>query len=80
MTTTIDPVCGKLLTSGQSAIQLEYDQQIHRFCSERCRDLFAADPEHYLGHVPAPVCGECGGAIRPDDVVCPHCGTSLAAG
>ena len=27
-----------------------------------------------------PVCVVCGGAIGIDDLVCPHCGESLAAG
>ena len=27
-----------------------------------------------------PVCAMCGNPISPDDVVCPSCGTSLAAG
>jgi rubrerythrin len=27
-----------------------------------------------------PVCAICGNPIAPDDVVCPSCGTSLAAG
>ena len=27
-----------------------------------------------------PVCAACGGAITIDDLICPHCGESLAAG
>jgi hypothetical protein len=27
-----------------------------------------------------PTCAVCGGRIRADDVVCPHCGASLVAG
>ena len=27
-----------------------------------------------------PVCAACGGEITVDDLVCPHCGVSLAAG
>ncbi len=27
-----------------------------------------------------PVCAACGGAIRIDDLICPHCGESLAGG
>jgi hypothetical protein len=29
---------------------------------------------------PATTCGECGGAIEQDDLVCPHCGISLISG
>lgn len=27
-----------------------------------------------------PVCAICGAAIRPDDVICPNCGTELVGG
>jgi hypothetical protein len=27
-----------------------------------------------------PTCAACGGRIRQDDIVCPHCGTPLVAG
>jgi hypothetical protein len=27
-----------------------------------------------------PVCAACGGTIRRDDIICPHCGESLVSG
>lgn len=30
--------------------------------------------------LPPATCGECGGVIQQDDLVCPHCGISLVAG
>ncbi len=43
----------------------------------RQRDGDKAAPS---GELPPATCAECGGLIEQDDVVCPHCGISLAAG
>ena len=41
-----DPVCGMVVEP--SAIGVDYDDQIYRFCSPACRDLFVAQPQHYV--------------------------------
>jgi hypothetical protein len=38
------------------------------------------DPHPNPPNPDEPTCAVCGGRIRVDDVVCPHCGASLAAG
>lgn len=41
-----DPVCGMAVEP--SAIGANYGDQIYRFCSPACRDLFVAQPQHYV--------------------------------
>ncbi|MBC8078566.1 MAG: YHS domain-containing protein, partial [Chloroflexales bacterium] len=41
-----DPVCG--MAVDPSAIGADYGDQIYRFCSPACRDLFMAQPQHYV--------------------------------
>jgi signal transduction histidine kinase/YHS domain-containing protein len=41
-----DPVCG--MSVGPDAIGAEHDGQLYRFCSPACRDLFLAQPQHYV--------------------------------
>jgi signal transduction histidine kinase/YHS domain-containing protein len=41
-----DPVCG--MTVEPDAIGAEHDGRLYRFCSPACRDLFLAQPGHYL--------------------------------
>jgi uncharacterized protein len=47
-----DPVCGMKVDRAK-ALGLEHAGTTYYFCSEHCRDQFAADPERYTG--PAPV-------------------------
>jgi len=48
-----DPVCGMKVDRAK-AIRLEQPHGTHYFCSERCRDAFAADPGRYRAHERAP--------------------------
>jgi signal transduction histidine kinase/YHS domain-containing protein len=41
-----DPVCG--MSVGPEAIGAEHDGALYRFCSPACRDLFVANPQHYV--------------------------------
>lgn len=41
-----DPVCG--MPAGPAAPGAEHAGQLYRFCSPACRDLFLAQPAHYL--------------------------------
>jgi signal transduction histidine kinase/YHS domain-containing protein len=41
-----DPVCG--MAVGPDAIGAEHEGRLYRFCSPACRDLFLAQPGHYL--------------------------------
>lgn len=47
-----DPVCG-MTVDPNKAPSLTHEGQVFRFCSERCRQKFAAHPESYL-HPPEP--------------------------
>lgn len=44
-----DPVCGMEIDEEQAAAAIEHDGSTYYFCSESCRDQFAADPERYTG-------------------------------
>ena len=48
MTTEIDPVCGMEVTEDDAAARLEWGGKTFLFCSEVCRDEFAADPEEFV--------------------------------
>jgi signal transduction histidine kinase/YHS domain-containing protein len=41
-----DPVCG--MSVGPDAIGAEFAGRLYRFCSPACRDLFVAQPGHYV--------------------------------
>lgn len=41
-----DPVCG--MEVGPDALNIEYGDQLYRFCSPACADLFRAHPDRYL--------------------------------
>ena len=65
---TIDPVCGMQVNT-TSALHLDHRGKTYHFCSERCRERFAADPEAVLNSEKA----EKSGATRGDQYVCPMC-------
>jgi Cu+-exporting ATPase len=44
---TKDPVCGMKLRRAQAGAQGEYHGVTHYFCSQKCKDKFAGDPQHY---------------------------------
>src|SRR5262249_37172937 len=43
-----DPVCGMKLDIGARGPSAKHDGHIYYFCSEGCREQFAADPGRYL--------------------------------
>jgi signal transduction histidine kinase/YHS domain-containing protein len=45
-----DPVCG--MTVGPEGLGAEHAGQLYRFCSPACRDLFLAQPTHYVAPAP----------------------------
>lgn len=45
--TVVDPVCGMRLAPADAAASAEHDGRSHHFCSDACRDTFAADPARY---------------------------------
>jgi uncharacterized protein len=50
---TTDPVC-RMKVDRAKALTAEHAGTTFFFCSEHCRDRFAADPEHYAGKKAAP--------------------------
>ena len=53
---TRDPVCGMTVEPTGNAPTHQYAERTFHFCSDRCRETFAADPEAYLT-AKDPVCG-----------------------
>lgn len=51
--TVRDPVCG-MQVSAHSPHSMTHGGQTYRFCSQRCRERFAADPARYADHAPEP--------------------------
>ena len=49
--TVTDPVCGMTVDSRASKHLFEYRGQTFHFCSARCRERFAAEPEKYLARI-----------------------------
>ena len=41
-----DPVCGMKVEPG--GLELDHDGRVYRFCSDRCRELFAQEPGKYV--------------------------------
>jgi Cu+-exporting ATPase len=44
----IDPVCGMSVDTRAGKPSFGYEGATYHFCNPRCRDKFAADPEHYI--------------------------------
>lgn len=44
----IDPVCRAEMDEGEAAATFQYGDDVFHFCSEECRDRFAATPGDYL--------------------------------
>ncbi|WP_343909379.1 heavy metal translocating P-type ATPase [Nocardioides aquiterrae] len=47
--TGTDPVCGMPVDPSADGPEARRSGQVFSFCSDRCRDMFVADPESYLG-------------------------------
>ncbi len=53
-----DPVCGMEVTSDSEGGTTRWQGETYSFCSEKCREKFAADPEAYVKDpTKDPVCG-----------------------
>ncbi|MEJ0011983.1 MAG: heavy metal translocating P-type ATPase [Bauldia sp.] len=52
--TAIDPVCGMAVQLGAGKPTYDYEGVTYHFCSNGCREKFAADPERYLAKRAAP--------------------------
>ncbi|SBT09105.1 Copper-transporting P-type ATPase [Candidatus Accumulibacter aalborgensis] len=91
VTTVKDLVCGMSVTLGAGKPSFEYDRTTWHFCSQKCRDKFAADPAHYLTGAhkkqaeqapPAPAGTQYTCPMHPEIVRdapgdCPKCGMAL---
>ncbi len=44
----IDPVCGMSVDTRAGKPSFDYEGTTYHFCAPRCREKFAADPEHYI--------------------------------
>ncbi len=83
----IDPVCGMSVAT-DSPHQAEHAGRMHRFCSDRCRSKFLADPARYLNPAAEPAappaspgarytCPMHPQIVRDEPGSCPICGMAL---
>ncbi len=86
--TAKDPVCGMTVKLDAGKPSREHDGEIYHFCSQKCHDKFAADPEHFLSgahkdkseslpkgtQYTCPMHPE---IVRPAPGDCPICGMAL---
>ncbi|MCK6460975.1 MAG: YHS domain-containing protein [Planctomycetes bacterium] len=47
--TVVDPVCGMALRRWEAVATVQHDRGTYYFCVDKCRRLFEADPERYVG-------------------------------
>ena len=84
----IDPVCGMSVDTAAGKPRFDHDGTTYHFCSSRCHDRFAAEPEHFLSgahrepqaEVPAGTQYTC--PMHPEIIqtgpgTCPICGMAL---
>ncbi|WP_339334523.1 heavy metal-binding domain-containing protein, partial [uncultured Maricaulis sp.] len=83
-----DPVCGMEVRLGAGKPSYEHAGDAYHFCSQRCHDRFAEDPEHFLSgahrdayeDMPAGTTYTCPmdpEIIRDEPGDCPICGMAL---
>ncbi|MFH1873279.1 MAG: heavy metal translocating P-type ATPase [Pseudomonadota bacterium] len=83
-----DPVCGMSVATGAGKPSLAHGGTTYHFCSQKCRDKFAADPAHFLTETPkkpeaAPAKGTKYTCPMHPEIVrdapgdCPKCGMAL---
>ncbi|MEQ9191143.1 MAG: heavy metal translocating P-type ATPase [Alphaproteobacteria bacterium] len=84
--TVKDPVCGMSVRLNAGKPSFQHKGHAYHFCSQRCHDKFAADPESYLSekpeHQPAPkgvkyTCPMHPEIVRDEPGDCPICGMAL---
>jgi P-type Cu+ transporter len=66
-----DPVCGMSVDPATAKHRLEHAGQAYFFCSQRCREKFAADPAKYLTKVEVPGAPAHRAAVPPAHAVLP---------
>ncbi|NQV84558.1 MAG: YHS domain-containing protein, partial [Rhodospirillales bacterium] len=49
--TTVDPVCGMTVPLDAGKPKREHKGETYHFCSQKCHDTFAADPEPFISGV-----------------------------
>lgn len=49
----IDPVCIRKVTAHNKDLWFTYQFRTYYFCDERCRNMFARNPERYLHRIPS---------------------------
>lgn len=47
-TTTLDPICGRVVVDNSSGWVSEHHGDRYKFCSLTCKEVFDADPQLYL--------------------------------
>ncbi len=52
--TARDPVCGMEGPVNMAPVTIEHQGKTYHFCSERCRDLFLANPDRYISQATEP--------------------------
>tara|TARA_R110000868_G_scaffold92734_1_gene257183 strand:+ start:14009 stop:16369 length:2361 start_codon:yes stop_codon:yes gene_type:complete len=85
--TALDPVCGMKVDIAAGKPHFDHAGDRYHFCSTRCHDRFAADPEQYLGDAdsqppPAPEGTKYTCPMHPEIIqvgpgTCPKCGMAL---
>lgn len=48
MASAVDPVCGRELKRADAAGAIDYHGTVYFFCSEACKEQFAADPTLFV--------------------------------
>ncbi len=88
MVTAQDPVCGMSVSLDAGKPTMEFGGRTYHFCSEHCRDKFAAEPARYAGAQEPPqarpvpkgtkyTCPMHPDIIRDAPGACPRCGMAL---
>ncbi|MDA1098591.1 MAG: heavy metal translocating P-type ATPase [Proteobacteria bacterium] len=86
--TAKDPVCGMTVSLDAAKPSREHGGETYHFCSQKCHDKFAADPEHFISgahkeqRVALPkgtkyTCPMHPEIVRDEPGICPICGMAL---
>jgi Cu+-exporting ATPase len=49
--TATDPVCGMTVGTSETEIKDTHAGVPYYFCSQACREIFLADPDHFISHL-----------------------------
>lgn len=86
--TAKDPVCGMIVDMNKDKPRFDHEGTTYHFCSQKCHDKFADDPEHYISgaykrQAKAPIAGTKYTCPMHPEIVrdapgdCPICGMAL---